>query len=287
MTENVAEWKKNEVSEISSKIRESDVIGIVDIEGIPARQLQEMRANLRGKADLKVSRNTLLRIALNEAGVDEEFKKYIKDQAALLFSDINSFELNRIIEENKTRAPASAGDIAPSDIEVEEGPTQLQPGPVLGDLQKAGIPAEIDGGDVVIKENKVVKEEGEEIDALLADMLSKLGIEPIEVGLELKATQEDGVIFEPEALEIDEEEYRDKVVRAYQDTLKLSIEASYPTEETIGKLIQKAKTDSVKLGYEAEVLEPDILKDIISDAKKKAGSLASSLGSDFETNENE
>ncbi len=39
----VAEWKKEEVNELKSLIDKYDVIGIVDLLNIPAKQLQEMR----------------------------------------------------------------------------------------------------------------------------------------------------------------------------------------------------------------------------------------------------
>ena len=42
----VAEWKKEEVNELKSLIDKYDVIGIVDLLNIPAKQLQEMRKSL-------------------------------------------------------------------------------------------------------------------------------------------------------------------------------------------------------------------------------------------------
>ena len=45
----VAEWKKEEVKELKDIIDAYDVIGLVDLENIPAKQLQEMRKSLRIK----------------------------------------------------------------------------------------------------------------------------------------------------------------------------------------------------------------------------------------------
>ena len=39
----VAEWKKEEVKELKEIVDQYDVIGLVDLENIPAKQLQEMR----------------------------------------------------------------------------------------------------------------------------------------------------------------------------------------------------------------------------------------------------
>ena len=46
----VAEWKKEEVTELKGIIDQYDVVGIVDLMNIPAKQLQEMRKTLKGNA---------------------------------------------------------------------------------------------------------------------------------------------------------------------------------------------------------------------------------------------
>ncbi|PTD94552.1 50S ribosomal protein L10 [archaeon SCG-AAA382B04] len=280
---NVAQWKKDRVSQIASKINENEVIAIVDIEGIPAKQLQQMRSDLRGNSELLVSRNTLLKISLeqsNKEGIDK-LEDYVEGQAGLLLTNDNPFRLYNVLEENKTKAPASAGDIAPQDIVIEKGSTSLKPGPVLGDLQKAGIPAAIDGGDVVIQETEVVKEEGEEIDSLLANMLKKLDIKPIEVGLRLKAVLEETTLFEPDDLKIDTEEYVSNIQKAFSDAFSLSVEATYPTKENITTILKNASIDSVSLGEQANVYEPEIVKKLIAMSDKQANSLSSNLD-DFE-----
>ena len=45
------------------------------------------------------------------------------------------------MEATKTPAPASGGELAIEDIVIKEGETSFKPGPIVGDLQKAGIPA--------------------------------------------------------------------------------------------------------------------------------------------------
>ncbi|OUJ18535.1 Ribosomal protein L10 [Methanonatronarchaeum thermophilum] len=283
MSSKVAEWKVNEVSNLSTKIDNSEAVGIVDIGGIPARQLQEMRSNLRGKADLRVSRNTLIEISLDTAEKEniKELKEYLEGQTSLVFSDINPFKLYNMLEESKTTAPASAGDIAQKDIVVEEGPTSLEPGPVLSDLQQAGLPAGIDGGDVVIQNTTTIVEKGEEINAKVADVLSKLDIEPMEVGLKLRAVVEEGTIFEPETLAIDIDKYREDITTAQSRALALAMGIQHPTEETIKPLIHKAYTEALAVGIEAEIFEPEVLKKLVAKANIDASTISSKIGEDF------
>lgn len=66
-TENLPEWKREEVGELTDTLESYESVGIVSVAGIPSRQLQNMRRDLHGSAELRVSRNTLLVRALEEA----------------------------------------------------------------------------------------------------------------------------------------------------------------------------------------------------------------------------
>ena len=59
------QWKRDEVEEIKKLSEEYRLTGLVDLHGIPASQLQQMRRNLRGSAVLKMTRNTLIEHAFN------------------------------------------------------------------------------------------------------------------------------------------------------------------------------------------------------------------------------
>ena len=65
----VAEWKKDEVKEIKELIESYDVIGVVDLLNIPARQLQEMRKSLCGNALIRLSKINLINLALTSINI--------------------------------------------------------------------------------------------------------------------------------------------------------------------------------------------------------------------------
>ena len=64
-----AQWKKNLVAEMVTMIKSHPTIGIVSVSGIPGRQLQKMRKKIRSKGDMRVAKLTLIKIALEEAGI--------------------------------------------------------------------------------------------------------------------------------------------------------------------------------------------------------------------------
>ena len=60
----VADWKKDEVSQLQDFVKSADVVGLVDVSGIGAKQMLDMRASLRNLGvKLRMSRNRLLKRA--------------------------------------------------------------------------------------------------------------------------------------------------------------------------------------------------------------------------------
>ncbi len=278
MTE-ISTWKKEEVEKLKNLIDTSPVLGVVDIEGIPAFQMQQMRAKLRGTANLVVSRNTLIDKAINQSDRDGvgDLEEYISGQTALVSTDLNPFKLFNRMEKTKTKAPASGGEIAPEDIKVEEGDTPFKPGPIVGDLQKVGIPASIQGGKVVINQDKVVAEEGEVISKDLATMLGRLNIHPITVGLDLKIVFEDGTTFDRDTLDVDPQDFIDDIKVGASSAYSLSVNAGYPTKENIGTIISKVHNDALSLAVNSDIITDETVKLKLTEAQQSMLSLAAKI----------
>jgi len=274
-TETIPEWKREEVDAIAEFIDRYDSVGVVDITGIPSRQLQDMRRDLHGTAELRVSRNTLLVRALEEAGSGvEQLTDHVSGQVGLIGTSDNPFSLYQQLEASKTSAPINAGEVAPNDIVIPEGDTGIDPGPFVGDLQSVGASARIEGGSITVLEDSQVLDAGEEVSADLASVLSELGIEPKEVGLDLRGVYGDGVLFGPADLEIDVEEYRSDVAAAASRGRNLAINASFPTASTVPALLSKAHGEAKSLGLQAGIEDPDVMPDLIGKADSQVRALA-------------
>jgi large subunit ribosomal protein L10 len=252
----VAEWKKEEVKELKNLIDSHPVVGMADLSDIPAPQLQKMRQNLRGNAKLKMSRKTLMDLALNDSkkAKVEGLTNHMNGQPALIFTEMNPFKLYKILEDSKTPAPARAGSMAIADIVVPKGDTGFMPGPILGELQKIGIPAKIEKGKIIITEDKTIVAEGEEISRDVAGMLTRLDIYPLEVGIDLKAAYEDETIYTSDLLTIDEEKTISDLQKAYTQAFNLSVNAVVFNSESTPALVSKAAGEALNLAFNAEVL---------------------------------
>jgi large subunit ribosomal protein L10 len=275
-TEHVPQWKKDEIENIKELIQSHKVFGMVGIEGILATKIQKIRRDLKDVAVLKVSRNTLTERALDQLGEKvPEMNKYLDKQTALVFTNESPFKLYKLLEQTKTPSPIRGGAIAPADIVVQKGPTSFPPGPILGELQSAGIPASIDAGKVAVKETKVVCKAGEAVPQKLATMLSKLEIYPLIIGLDLRAVYDDGAVYEPELLAIDESKYFSDIIRAAQNAFNLSVNTAFPTSATIGTLLAKAYAESKNLGVNAVILEPGVMDALLAKAHVQMTAVAS------------
>ena len=273
----IPQWKMDEIKEIVDNVHSHKVTGIVDVRGVPADALQKMRQKLRGTVTMKMIRNTLTNIAFDSLPQDDkarELGKYIDGQIVLVYTNSNPFKLYKLLEATKSKAPAKSGDTAPADVSVTKGPTSFKPGPIVGEMQQAGIPAGIEGGKVVIKNDKVVVKKGEKFTAKQAEILGRLEIFPMEIGLNLKAVIEGHTIYMPSDLSMDENELRNMFAKAAGQALSLSLEAGIANKETIEPLIQKAVRESKALAVNAPIFEKDAMDMILSKAEAEMLSVA-------------
>jgi large subunit ribosomal protein L10 len=276
----VAEWKKDEVNDLKELINSYEVVGIANLSDIPARQLQKMRQTLRDNATIRMSKKTLISLALDDSdkeGTINTLADHMDGQPALVFTNMNPFKLFKILESSKTAAPAKAGAIAPEDIVVPKGDTGFPPGPILGELQQIGIPAKIDKGKIVVQKDQIVVKAGEEVSAKVAGILTRLDIQPMEVGIDLKAAYENETVYTADLLTIDDEKTLSDVQKAFSQAFNLSVNAVIYNKESTPAIIQKAATQSINLAFNAAVLTSKTSDMLLAKAYAQMLALASEV----------
>ena len=274
-TAHIPEWKVRDVEELIEMISKSRVVGVVGVREIPADNLQQMRGSLRGNVEIRMVRNTIARRAL-EASAPEirPLAEFIEDQTALLFSNDNPFKLNSLLVKGKQPMPIKAGARAPKDIVIEAGVTSFSPGPMVGKLQAAGIPAAIKSGKVVINQKITLAKEGEVVSAKTADILKTMEIFPRNVGLELRAAYEGGLIFKVKDLSIDVEAQISELFAASAKAFGFAVEIGYATPKTVGPMLQKAQTKARALVLEAGIPVPSMMEMLLAKAAANAKALS-------------
>lgn len=271
----VSEIKKLQVKKLAEMIEKYPVIGLIDLLKMPSRQLQAIRKDLRGEVEIKMVKKRLIGHTIKEVK-KKELEKLVGIDAkepAIIFSNENPFKLYKLLEQRKSATFAKEGDVAPRDIIIPEGPTKLAAGPAIGELQRAKIPAMVKEGKIhVSKDTTIVKKDGA-ITAEIADILRKLGIQPIEIGINILAVWEDGFIYEKDVLAVSTEEYIKRILQAHSYAFNLSVNTGYPTKDSIKLMLQKAFLNAKTLG-----LNTGIIEDLLVMSKTQAELLKGEVG---------
>ncbi|MFX1511023.1 MAG: 50S ribosomal protein L10 [Promethearchaeota archaeon] len=275
--------KEEQITQLQRLIEEHKVIGLFSLENITSTVLQQVRRSLRGHTELKIAKNSLKSRAIDEImsskskpGLDS-LKEHINGSCGFIFSNMNPFKLQRFLHQNRRPAPARTGQISPIDVIVPEGNTNLDPGPVIGELNSVGLTTRIEKGKIkIIKSSKILKT-GDVVTETHASVLARLGILPFESGLEILIAYEDGSIFEKADLSIDIENVLSKLKVASQNALSLGLEVNYLCDKTIIPLIQKSHQNTINLALEIDFISKDTVNFLLSKRYLQALSLTNVL----------
>ena len=279
----IAPWKKDRVGELTDVLNSDGVVGIVDVGGVPASNMLDMRSNLRDSMKITMAKKTLIRLAWENSGRSNEELETLMEGAVqpciVQSENLNPFELFIELEKTRQGRAAKEGELAPMDIIVEKGPTTFGPGPIVGEFNAVGIPAKIDKGKVAIQKTTTVVEKGEPISADLGIMLAKLDINPIEIGIILTGAIEDGFFFPASALNIDLDQVRTDIITATSGAFNLACNVRWFSEQTMPTLLSKASGEALSVAVEAGVTNETTAPLFISRANARALALAGQLDS--------
>ncbi len=250
----VATWKEDEVRKLAKLLTDSPVVGVASIGGIPGPQMQEMRASLRDEVQIVGAKNRLLKLAIQDAASKrpglEQLEAKVDGQMAVIATTMNPFKLYKKLGAGATMAPVKAGAVAPNDITVQKGPTPFGPGPIVGEFQKAGIPAKIEGPKVVITKTTTPVKEGEVVGAELALMLAKLEIKPVELKINLRAAFEEATLFTPDVLAVDDAKVLADLTLGVRVAHEVSLMTAFPTKQSMDALVGRAFRMAVAVALE-------------------------------------
>ena len=265
--------KQQRVQHLTKEVQEYGVIGVINLENLPTQQLQKMRGQLRRNGImLRVARKRLLHRALDGSHKEKinDLQQHMSGVPAFLLSNENPFTLYATLQKSKSEASAKPGQASPKDIVVKAGPTNFAPGPIISELAAVGIKTKVDQGKLAVMADTTLVKAGEIISQKVAETLKRLDIKPMEIGLNLVAVWEKGIIFTAAQLYIDETEYARNITTAAQWAFNLAVEVGYPTQETIIPLLQKAFREAKAVAVEGNMLMEETREAILAKAEAHA-----------------
>jgi large subunit ribosomal protein L10 len=274
-SEQVLEEKQTEIEAIKELLKEYKSIGIASLQKVRASQLQELKKGLTGKVFMKVMKNTLIRLAIENTDQTEmkQLEQFLTGSNVYLFTNINPFKLVLLLEKGRVKTTAKSGDIAAMDVVIPAGNTGQPPGPIISQLNGVGLPTRIESGSVWVSKDTLVVRKGEKIEERLAGVLSKLGIKAVEAGLSMRAAFDEGLLITENQLKLDIEGTRRNIEQTHGEAIALSLGIAYPTTETTKPLLQIAYQNAFALSLAAAIPTKETIGELIRKANAQMQSL--------------
>ena len=217
-------------------IEEYKNVLVVGVDNVGSLQMQKVRIALRGKAQLMMGKNTLMRMIIREKLAAnpklEALLPFVRGNMGLIFTNDDLSKIRKIVTEYKVPAGAKAGTLAPSDVFVPPGPTGLDPGQT-GFFQALNIATKIVKGSIEIVAQVHLIKKGDKITSSAVALLSKLDIKPFFYGIVALSVYENGSVYPAEVLDITQEDLCAKFMNGVDKLRALSLAAHWPSELTL------------------------------------------------------
>jgi len=226
------EWKQNYFEKLEAAIRNHTKFLLVNADNVTSKQFAEIRQNTRGRATLVMGKNTMMKKCIQ--GLLDEFPEYeavankLVENVGFVFTNEDLKTIRDLVLDNKVEAPARAGAIAPVDVKVPAQNTGLGP-EKTSFFQALSIQTKIARGTIEIVSDVPLLKVGQKVGMSEATLLSMLKIYPFDYGLRCVQCFEDGTLFDPEVLDITEDDIRKKFMSAVNNVAAVSLNIGYPT----------------------------------------------------------
>merc|ERR1711881_441864 len=229
---NRAAWKLNYFEKLENAIRNHSKFLLVNADNVASLQFAQIRSALRGKAQIIMGKNTMMKKVIR--GLIDEFPEYEKvlpllvDNVGFVFTNGDLKETRDAILEHKKAAPARAGALAPVDVVVPAQNTGLGP-EKTSFFQALNIQTKIARGTIEIVSNVNLLKTGDKVGMSEATLLNMLKISPFSYGLKAVGCFEEGSLFDPDVLDITEDDIRAKFMASVNKVAAVSLNIGYPT----------------------------------------------------------
>jgi len=234
--EDKATWKSNYFEKIVQLLDEYPKCFLVEADNVGSKQMQQIRIALRGHAVVLMGKNTMMRKAIRGHLVNapqlESLLGYIKGNVGFVFTKEDLVGIRDMLLENKVKAPAKAGAIAPVDVMIPSQNTGMGP-EKTSFFQALNIPTKITKGTIEITNNVNLIKTGDKVGLSEATLLNMLGVSPFTYGLVVCKVYDSGSIFDPAILDITDDDLKEHVIAGIRNIASLCLKIGYPTVASV------------------------------------------------------
>merc|ERR1711872_226293 len=252
---------------------------IVGADNVGSKQMQEIRIALRGKAVVLMGKNTMMRKAIRghlEVNPDlERLLPFIKMNVGFVFTKEDLIDVRDMLLANKVKAPAKAGALAPLDVIVPSQNTGMGP-EKTSFFQALSIPTKITKGTIEIINDVELIKAGDKVGMSEATLLNMLKISPFTYGLVVQKVYDSGSVFDPEILDITDDDLKAKFMSGVANVAALSLAISYPTIASVPHSVVNGMKNLLAVAAVTDISfkEAEMLKEFLADPSKFAAAAA-------------
>lgn len=224
-------WKENYFTKLKTLMGQYGKVLIVGVDNIRSKQMQETRMDIRGKGELLMGKNTMIRKCFREMQEEypylTELLPSIVNNIGFCFTDMDLSECRDLLVKNKVQASAKAGIVAPVDVVIPKGVTAMGP-EKTSFFQALNLNTKITKGMIEILQDTVVCKVGEKVGLSEAKLLNMLNISPFFYGLELQLIVDNGSVYPPAVLDLTPEDIIAKFQSGVNNVASLALAAKFP-----------------------------------------------------------
>jgi large subunit ribosomal protein LP0 len=234
---------------------------IVQCDNVGSSQMQKVRLALRGKGQLLMGKNTIIRKFVREQVATnpklEALLPFVFGNIGFVFTNGDLREVRTLIVSNKVPAAAKTGTIAPNDVHVPAGPTGLDPGQTSF-FQALNIATKIEKGAIAIINPVHLIKKSDKVTASHVALLTKLNIQPFFFGFRVSDIYEDGSTYSSDILDMTAEILTEKFLSGVSKVAAISLAIGYPTQASLPHLISNGYKKLISIALEAEIDIPQV-----------------------------
>merc|ERR1712212_613176 len=210
---------------------------------------------LRGNAEVLMGKNTMMRKAI---------RGHLE----------NNPSRDKLLE-NKKRAPARPGAIAPLPVIIPAQNTGLGP-EKTSFFQALQIPTKISRGTIEIVNDVQLLKEGDKVGASEATLLNMLNISPFTCGLQVQQVYDQGTVFSPKVLDITDEDLLATFQAGLANVAAVSLAIGYPTVASVPHSVVNGFKNLLAIAAVTDITfkEAETLKEYLADPSKFAAAAA-------------
>jgi large subunit ribosomal protein L10 len=262
------------VEDAKKEVKAYKVIGILNLNGLPDRLTQKAKNSSKPNTKFILGRKKMLERILEAHDKGAQLAKGLTGTSAIILSNEDPFDLYQRFKKNSIKLAAKPGQVAPDDVQIQSGETNIMPGQTVTELKAAGIDVQIQKGKVVIAKDKVLVKKGDVINPGVAKALYTLGVFPFSAVVDPVFMADKHMLYSRAVLGINAETMVVEMTTAFRSALAIALERNIINSYTITNLIGKAYNNAMWLGTHANLYDSGVIEKVLAKAAMGAKSIS-------------